>query len=418
MKIVEAADLDLSAYIRAGDMVTWGQASAEPQTLVETLIEQRHDLGGVDAFVGLSLSGLLKPEHCDAIRPVSYGALGTTRALQAVGKLRLIPAHYSTLPHLMRSGALPVDVALVQLSPPGPDGSHSLGFCADLMQAALDRARVVIAEINDRVPWTRMGKPFDASRVDVAIEVSRPVADREPPVPGDVERRVAEHVAGVIRDGATLQYGVGAIPAAIFEALRSHRDLGLHTGLLTEDVIDLYECGAMTNARKPVHTGIGVGSLVIGGERVRRFLHDNPELELHPVEVTHNPTILGRIDNLVAINSAVEVDLYGQVNAERLGDRHVGAIGGQVDFMHAGAVAENGLSIIAMPSSSGKSGASRIVSRLNSPAVTTARADVDMVVTEHGVADLRGKTEDEVSAALIAIAPPEHRDALRASWTG
>ena len=316
IRIVEADKLNLADHIRPGDAITWGQASAEPLDLIDLLIEQRADIGKVSAFVGLALTSTLKPEHTDYISLSSYGALGTGK-LVAAGVLNLIPCHYSAVPNLMDSGRLPVDVVFVQLSPPGPDGTHSLGFCNDFMKNAINQARLVIAEINSHVPWSRMDAPLDESRIDFAIESDRVPPTAQVPEPGDIDRQIAANVAGVIEDGATLQYGVGAIPAAILKALGGHRDLGLHSGLVTEELIDLVESGVITNARKKVHTGVSVGAIAIGGPRLKDFLHDNPEFEMHPSSTTHGPATLSQIDNIVAMNSALEVDLYGQVNAEQ-----------------------------------------------------------------------------------------------------
>jgi acyl-CoA hydrolase len=415
IRIVEHQDLDLSQYIQPGDTVTWGQASSEPLSLIELLIEQRAAIGKVNAFIGLSLSRTLQPEHTDFISLSSYGALGTNGKLAAAGVLNFIPCHYSSVPNLIDSGRLPIDVLFVQVSPPGPDGTHSLGFCNDYLKNAMRKARVVIAEINNHVPWSHMDAPLEEDRIDFAV-----ISDREPPTiqvpePGEVEQAIAQHVASVIEDGATLQYGVGSIPAAILKALGGHKDLGLHSGLVTEELIDLVETGVITNSRKTIFQGISVGAIAIGGPRLKNFLHDNAAFQMHPSSTTHGPAFLGQIDNLVAMNSALEVDIYGQVNAEQVGDRYLGAIGGQVDYMHAATTAANGISLIAMPSTSGKAGNSRIVPQISGPFITTARTDVDMVITEHGIADLRGKTLPQRATALIDIAPPDHRDNLTAN---
>jgi len=413
IKTIAADRLDLAEHLRPGDMITWGQASAEPLDLIDKLIEQRAAIGKVSAFVGLPLADILQPQHSDYITIVSYGALGTNARLQKAGALELLPCHYSALPMLMASGRLAIDVVFVQISPPGPDGTHSLGFCNDFLPAAMGRARLVIAEINAHVPWTRLDAPLDPGLVDFAIESDRLPANLVNPAPREAEQKIAAHIAGVVEDGATLQYGIGAIPAALLQALGGHKDLGLHSGLITEDVIDLVEAGVITNARKATHPGVSIGAITIGGKRLRDFLHDNPAVELHPSTTTHGPATLSQIDNLVALNAALEVDLYGQINAEQVGDRYIGAIGGQVDFMHAATTAANGLSIIAMPATLGKSGAGRIVERLGGPLVTTCRTDVDMVVTEFGIADLRGKTLRQRAQSLVNIALPDHHARLQ-----
>ncbi|MGO1121079.1 acetyl-CoA hydrolase/transferase family protein [Rhodovibrionaceae bacterium A322] len=412
IRIVEAETLNLANHIRPGDSLIWGQGSGEPLALVEALVAQRQEIGQVRAFVGLSLSQSLLPEHCDSISPFSYGALGTCGALRKAGKLDLLPCHYSSVPNLIAQGQLPIDVVFVQISPPGPDGSHSLGFCNDVLPEAMKKARVVIAEINERVPWSHQDVRLDESLIDFAIWSDRDLPPVRVPKPGPVDQAIAGHIAARISDGDTLQYGVGAIPAAILKALSGHRDLGVHSGLLTEEIIDLIESGVVTNAQKGIHAGKSIGAVCVGGERLSRFMHNNPDIELHQIRSTHGAATLSQLDNLIAINSALEVDLFGQINAEQVGNRYLGAIGGQVDFMHAATTASQGLSIIALPASQGKSGRSRIVSQLSGPFVTTCRADVDLVVTEHGVADLRGKTLDARASSLINIAPPDQREAL------
>jgi len=416
IKIISENTLDLSEHIRPGDLVTWGQASGEPLTLVDKLLEQRAAIGKFKAFVGLSLTGNIKPEHADFISCISYGALGSNAKLAAAGALEFIPCHYSSVPTIIRQGQLPIDVVLVQISPPGPDGTHSLGFCNDYLPIAMRRARLVIAEINENVPWSRMETPLDEDQIDFAIVTDRETASMQVPEPREVEQQIAQHVASVVEDGTTLQWGVGSIPSALLKAMSGHRRMGVHSGLITEDLIDLVECGAVTNENKGVHRGISVGAIAIGGPRLRDFMHDNPDFQIHESTVTHGTPTLGQIDNLIALNSALEVDLFGQVNAEQVGDRYLGAIGGQVDFMHAATVAANGLSIIAMPASLGKSGASRITTRLNGPFVTTCRTDVDMVITEFGIADLRGKTLNQRARSLIEIALPDQRDQLKHSF--
>ncbi|MEX2520051.1 MAG: acetyl-CoA hydrolase/transferase C-terminal domain-containing protein [Paracoccaceae bacterium] len=407
-----SAPFEPARFIRAGDGLIWGQACAEPVSLVSAVARDRALIGPVSAFVGLSLSDALAPEHTDVISVSSYGAMGTTARLMKAGALAIRPCLYSALPGLIETGAIPADVVLIQVSPPGPDGTHSLGMCADLLPAAMRRARVVIAEINSNVPWTRMAAPLDESRIAFTTISDAPLPELAPRPPGEVERRIAAHAAAEIPERATLQYGIGAVPVAILDALGGHRDLGIHSGLATDQLVDLVEAGAVTNARKRTHAGISIVGTVIGGAKIRRFLHDNPAVELHPIESTHGPAALAALGNLVAINSALEVDIRGQANAEVAGARYLGGIGGQVDYMTAASSQAQGISIIAMPSTDAKSGRSRIVSTLEGRLVTTSRAAVDMVITEHGAADLRGATEAGAARALIAIAAPEHREAL------
>lgn len=410
---IPTSNLRLADYIRPGDLVTWGQAMAQPLELISQYTEQRHEIGSTRAFVGLTMGNILQEEHTDRITLISYGALGTLGGLFAKGLIDLVPCRYSTLPRLITAGQLRPDVVFVQVSPPGPDGTHSLGWCNDILPVAMQHARVVLAEINPNVPWVRMDTPLEEGRIAAAIHSSHSLPEFSSPAPGPLETALACHLVQHLPDGATLQYGIGAIPSAILNALKGHRDLGLHSGLVTDEIVDLVECGALTNTRKKYLPGVSVGAVAIGGPRLADFMSDNPAYLSCQTGITHGAAALAQIDSLVAINSALEVDLLGQVNAEQIGSRYLGAIGGQPDFMHAATFAENGLSIIALPSTSGRDASkSRIVERLNGPQVTTARYDIDMVVTEHGAADLRGLTLTERAKALAAIADPAHRDTL------
>jgi len=416
LKIVNHDTLDLSTHIRGGDRITWGQGTGEPLKLMELLVAQRAAIGGVKVFLGTSFVDTFRPEHFDHIHLSSYGALGTNAKFALTGEMDLLPCHYSAVPNLIASGQFPIDVVFVQISPPGPDGTHSFGFCNDYLPIAMSRARVVIAEINPNVPWAYQDVPFNEDRVTLAIETDDPIAPYEPVEPGVVEIQIARHIASRIEDGATIQYGIGGIPPAVLKALEGHRDLGLHSGLVSDEAVDLIQAGVITNARKPIHAGKSVGAVAFGSDKFKNFVHANPDFEMHQSTSTHGAATLSQITNLVSVNSALEVDLYGQVNAEQIGTKYLGAIGGQVDFMHAASTHSDGLSIIAMPASLGKSGRGRITDKLSGPLVTTARADVDLVITEFGIADLRGKTMGGRARALIDIASPEHRDRLVASW--
>ncbi len=404
--------LKLADHIKPGSAVTWGQGSGEALTLLEKLIEERADIGGLEAFVGLSLSGALQVKHTDFIKPYSYGALGTNQRLKQADVLSLYPCNYSAVCGHIRSGRFAVDTVFVQVSPPGPDGSHSLGYCSDFQPVSMNRASLVIAEINHNVPWTYMDAPLDEDRIDYAIETDHPIPDIPAKTPSTSETQIAANVGDLVPEGATLQYGIGALPGAIVKALSGHRNLGLHTGIISEDIIGLVQSGALNNSRKAVYPGLSIGTFCIGGKKLQQFLHCNESFQLHPASSTHSPVNLSRLDNLVAINSALEVDLFGQVNAEQIGDNYLGAIGGQVDFMHAAATSEHGLAIIALPAIS-SSGQSRIVAKLNGPYVTTGRSDVDIVVTEFGVADLRGRSSHQRGLLLCDIAAPEYREKLK-----
>lgn len=398
--------IDLAPYVHAGDGVWWGQAGAEPLPLVGSLLDQLDTIGPVRAFSGLSLNRRLR-ELPDGLTLTSYGAMGELRAAGRAGRLEVVPGHYSTLPRLFAERRLPGDVGLVQVSPPGPDGLHSLGIGADYAVTAVRHSRVLVAEVNQQMPVTRGTPGIPPEHFVAVVETDRPipvVPDRDP---DPVDKAIAAHVASLIDDGDTLQLGVGSLPRAITDALAGHADLGIHSGMITDGVLRLVEKGVVTGSRKEIDPGIVVTGTAIGSAELYGGITEAP-VEFRGAEYTHAPGVLARLGRLVAINAALEVDLTGQVGAEVVGGRYLGGIGGQADF--SGAAARTGArSIIALRST--VNGASTIVPALQGP-VTTTRADVDVVVTEYGVAWLRGVSLPERPARLAAIAAPEHRDRL------
>jgi acyl-CoA hydrolase len=367
-------------------------------------------LGPLHVFVGSAFAETIRPEHADMLRVSSYGTLGTTRQLAAAGALDIIPCHVSCLGPAIRRGEIRCDVAIVQLSPPGPNGKPSLGPINDYIRAAMEKAPIILAEVNDQLPWTFGPEPPGLERIVLTVRTSRDVVEAPTRAPSGVERSIASHAAGIIGDGATLQVGIGGTIDALLQCLRGRRELGIHSGTMSDGVLDLIESGVVTNARKPIDAGISVTASLFGGKRLFQFADRNPAVAVHPYEYTHSPATLARISNLVAINSAVEIDLTGQVNAEVGGERYIGAVGGQVDFMHAATRASGGCSIIALPSTFGRDRMSRIRVRVDT--VTCARSEVDFVVTEHGHADLRGQALRERARRLIAIADPAAQDDL------
>ena len=413
--ILSQDEFRLSDHIKPGSFVTWGQGSGEPLGLVEKLMDERREVGRVSAFVGLSISGKLRPEHADFVTPYSFGALGTTSRLEKAGILNLIPCNYSSICGNIRNRRIRVDTVFVQLSPAGPDGSHSLGFCNDFLPAAIGVANLVIGEINPNVPWTNADHRLDENQIDIITQTDYPLVEISAKEASDAQSLIGANVADLVRENSTLQYGIGALPGAILKALSGHRNLGLHTGVIGEEVIDLIQSGAINNSRKAIDTGISVGAFCVGNNRLGNFLHCNDAFAIHRATSTHSSKNLAQLDNLVAINSALEVDLFGQVNTEQIDSRYIGAIGGQVDFMHAATINENGLSIIAMSAIS-PNGQSRIVAKLSGPCVTTSRGDVEVVVTEFGIADLRGRTLRERGLLISDIAAPQFREQLRSDF--
>lgn len=408
---MDAAPLDLSRFLRRGDRIVWGQACGEPTTLVEALIAQAEGIGQLSAFAATSFSGLLDVAAADKIDLSSMGAIGELRALTAAHKLAIVPCHVSQVGSLIAQGRIGCDVAFVQVSPPDEHGNHSYGLIGDFVHEAVSKARVVIAEINERVPFTHGDVALPAERIDVAINVARePVQLRPAPI-GETDLAIARIVAGYIDDGAVLQVGIGAVPDAILRLLHDRRDLGVHSGMIGDALVDLVEAGVVTNARKPFDTGVSVTTALIGTKRIYDFADRNPRLAVRSSAYTHDPGLMARLRGLVTINSAIEVDLTGQVNAEQSGEHYLGGTGGQVDFVRAGHRSLGGRSIIALPATAKGGKVSRITAALSGP-VTTARSDVDIIATEHGAAELKGQTLAERARRLVAIAHPSFREEL------
>jgi acyl-CoA hydrolase len=411
--VCDASDLDLRRFLRRGDRIVIGQACGEPTTLVEALIEQGRDIGGLSAFIATSFSGLLTPAATDAFAVSSMGAIGALRALAKEYRLRVIPCHVSQIGPLIEAGIIGCDVAFVQVSPPDANGDHSFGLTSDHVQAAVATARVVIAEVNERVPCTH-GELLPAARIDCAVHVSRPPVTVPSAKISASDDAIAKYGAAYIEDGSVIQTGIGAVPDAILRLLGDRRDLGMHSGMLGDGLVDLVEAGAVTNARKPIDRGVSVGGALIGTERLYEFAHRNPRIRMCTTSYTHDAAVLGQLDGLVTINSALEVDLTGQVNAEQSGSAYLGGTGGQVDFVRAGARSPGGHAVIALRATAKGGTLSRITATLSGP-VTTARSDVDVIVTEFGAAELRGQTLAERTRRLIAIAHPDFQEELAAA---
>jgi acyl-CoA hydrolase len=409
-----ATRIDLRPLVTAGDGVWWGQAGAEATPLVDALLDQVGDIGPIRAFCGLSFNRRLARDLPKEITLLSYGALGELRSAGQAGRLEVVPAHYSALPRLFAERLLPADIGLVQVSPPGPDGLCSLGIGADYSADAAGHSRMLIAEINHRMPATRGTPGIPLDRFAAVLETDRPLPEAPGRTPDEIDAAIAGHVASLVEDGDTIQTGVGALPAAILDGLSGHQDLGFHSGMLTDGVLRLVGQGVITGRRKEIDAGLVVTGIAIGSAGLYARLDEMP-VEFRPASYTHSARVLARFSRLVAINSALEVDLTGQVGAEVVRGRYLGGVGGQADF--SGAAARTGArSIIALRSRAGEE--STIVAALRDGPVTTARADVDVVVTEHGVAHLRGCALSERAGRLATIAAPEHRDKLLQSLKG
>ncbi|MDE1184777.1 acetyl-CoA hydrolase/transferase C-terminal domain-containing protein [Paraburkholderia sp.] len=404
-RTVDASQLQIAACVRPGDVVAWGQCGAEPLTLTQALIAARQQVGErFGVFIGVQWSDTVRPEHADSIDIVSYTGGGTNRALSEAGVLQILPTHYSQF-----ARSVHVDVLLVQVAPADRDGHYSLSIAHEYLLPYLDSARVVIAEVNACAPWTYGSRTLTARDFDLLVHTERAPMTLDRAQASATDAKIATHAATLVEDGATLQFGMGALPEAILAALSERRDLGMHSGTFGDAAADLMERGVITNARKSIDTGVSVAGVMMGGERAYRYAHRNPRVQFRGTSYTHDIDVLGRIDRFVAINSALEVDLTGQVNAESANGRYLGGVGGGVDFLRGAARSRGGVPIVALPATT-RNG-SRIVSRLNGP-VSTPRSDAGVIVTEYGIADLRGLSLSQRVRKMIDVAAPHLRATL------
>jgi len=409
VKVIDG-DLDLAEFLRPGDRIVLGNACGEPVTLAGALLAQAAGIGGLSAFIATSFSGLFTPEATAGLEVLSMGAIGALRTLARAGRLGVIPCHLGQVGPMITAGLIGCDVAFVQVSAADKEGNYSLGLVSDHVRAAVGRARVVVAEVNDQVPFT-YGERLAAAEIDYAVPVSCPPVEVPPAAASGTDEAIAKHAADYVEDGSVLQVGIGALPDAILRLLGDRRDLGVHSGMASDGMADLTEAGVITNARKPMDRGVSVTGNLIGSRRLHQFAHRNPGIRMCDTSYTHEPAVLARLDKLVTVNSAVEVDLTGQVNAEQAGSSYLGGTGGQVDFVRAGARSPGGHAIIALPATARDGTVSRITARLSGP-VTTARSEVDVIVTEFGAAELKGRTLAERARRLAAITHPAFRDDL------
>jgi 4-hydroxybutyrate CoA-transferase len=392
--------------------------AATPTTLLAALAARAPDLTGVTT-VGLHLEGpspYLEPAMAGHIRHRALFIGPNAREAVNEGRADYVPIFLSDIPQLFSRRILPLDAAFINVTPPDAHGFCSLGTSVDATLAAVQSARTVVAQLNPLMPRTLGDSFVHVDQIDLAVEVSQPPHEHPVATIGDVERQIGEHVADLVPDGATLQLGIGAIPAAVGVALRGKRDLGVHTELFTDTVVDLVEAGALTGEAKEINRGKIVSAFVLGTSRLYRFIDDNPMVEMRPVDYTNDTAVIRRFRRMVAVNSAIEVDLSGQVVADSIGSRLYSGVGGQMDFIRGAALAEEGRAIIALPSTAAGGSASRIVSSLRAGAgVVTTRAHVRTVVTEWGVAELFGRSLAERAHALITIAHPDFREQLAAA---
>lgn len=400
--------------IQSGHRIYLHSVAAAPQTLIKEMVRQAGRLQDVE-IVHLHTEGpapYAEPQYANSFRVNCLFIGGNMRKAVQEGRADYTPVFLSEIPHLFRSNILDIDVALINVSPPDKHGFCSLGVTVEAAHEALLSAEIVIAQINPNMPRTHGDALVHMNRLTYMVEVDDPIFEVQPPELGEVEQAIGRHVASLVDDGATLQMGIGAIPDAVLHELHSHKDLGVHTEMFSDGLIPLLEKGVVNGRRKTVHPNKIVATFVMGTKKVYEFIDDNPMVAMLDVAYVNNPTVIQRNPKMTAINSAIEVDLSGQVCADSIGTAPYSGVGGQVDFMRGSALSRGGKPIIALPSRTAK-GVSRIATILKPGAgVVTSRAHVHYVVTEHGIAYLHGKTLRERAETLIHIAHPDERERL------
>lgn len=400
--------------IKSGDRVVVEHACGEPIYLVDKMVENAKAYKDVEIvhMVAMGKGAYCAPEMAEHFRHNSLFVGGSTRKAVESGQGDFTPCFFSEIPRLFQT-TLPVDVALINVTPPDENGNVSMGVSCDYTAEAVKQAKTVIAQVNPSMPFTYGATVIPVTDIDVFVEHDEPLIELGTPNIGDVEKAIGEHCASLVPDGATLQLGIGAIPDAVLLFLKDKKDLGIHSEMFSDGVVELVEAGVITNAKKTLKPGKFVVTFLMGTKRLYDFVNKNPNVDMQPVDYVNNPFIASQNDNLISINSAVQVDLMGQVCSESVGLKQISGVGGQVDFIRSASASKGGVSILAFPSTAAKGTVSKIVPFLDHGAtVTTSRTDVDYVVTEFGIAHLRGETLRTRAKNLIKITHPDFRPGL------
>ena len=400
--------------VKSKDRVVFGHAAGEPIVLVDELVQQKERLQDVEIvhMVPLRECKYCLPEMGPHFRHNSLFAGAGTRQAIKEGRADYTPTFFSEIPRLFKDKILPVDVALIQLAPPDDQGYMSFGISVDYTLQAVKSSKIVIAEVNAQMPST-YGPKVHVSDIDFIVESDRPLIEIPLPKITPIEEKIGNYIADLVPDRANLQLGIGGIPDAALKFLVGKKDLGIHTEMFSDGVVELYEKGIITNEYNNLHPGKFIATFLMGTNHLYKFVDKNPIVEMHPVDYTNNILIAGKVEKLISINSALQIDLFGQVCADTLGTQQYSGVGGQVDFVRASSVSPGGKSIIALSSTNKAETITRIVAKLNEgTCVTTSRNDVHYVVTEYGIANLRGITIRERAKRLIEIAHPKFREQL------
>lgn len=400
--------------VKKGDNIFIHTAAAAPQKLVQALTDRHSDLSDITIY-HLHTEGIapyVNPEYKDVFRTKAFFVGKNVRHALETGEADYIPVFLSEIPHFFNRGIINLNVALVNVSPPDKHGYCSLGVSVDASRAAVMNADTVIAQINPHMPRTHGDGIIHSSHIDIGVEVNDPLPEAHSAELSESELSIGKHCAGLVEDGSTLQMGIGSIPDAVLASLQNHKDLGVHTEMFSDGLIDLLEKGIVNNSKKRIHPNRTVASFLFGSRRLYDFVDDNPNIAMLDCAYVNDTAVIRRNPNVVAINSAIEVDLTGQVCADSIGTRQYSGVGGQMDFIRGASLSPGGKPIIALPSST-RRGESRIVPFLKQGAgVVTTRAHVQYVVTEYGIADLYGKALRERARALIEICHPNSREDL------
>lgn len=400
--------------IKSKDNVYIHTAGAAPQTLINAMVARSGELSNVNIY-HLHTDGeapYVREEYKGIFEANSLFIGHNVRKATQEGRANFIPCFLSEIPSLFRKEIIPIDVALIQVSPPDRHGFCSLGVSVDATKAAMEMASHVVAQVNEQMPRTHGDGLIHMSKIDAFVEVDEPLNETILPESTDVEDKIGQHIAGMIEDRSTLQMGIGTIPNSVLSKLTNHKDLGIHTEMFSDGVIPLVEKGVINGKYKKIHPGKIISGFVIGSKKVYDFIDDNPMVNLLDIAYVNDVSVIKRNPKQISINSAIEVDITGQVSADSIGTRFYSGVGGQMDFIRGASLSEGGKPIIALPSSTSR-GQTKIVPILKPGAgVVTTRAHVHYVVTEWGVADLYGKTIKQRIKAMIDISHPDHRESI------
>lgn len=404
--------------IKSGQRVVVAHACGEPSIILDALVANAAQYENVEIIhmVAMGKAAYCQPQYDKNFHHNAFFLGGSTRAAAAEGRVDFTPVYFSEIPSLLREDLRP-NVTLLQCSPPDAHGYVSLGVSVDYTKPAAEASDLVIAQVNQNMPRTLGDSFLHVTQIGCLVEADTPVIELAPPKIGDVERAIGENVASLVRDGDTLQLGIGAIPDAVLLFLKEKNDLGIHTEMFSDGVVELVEAGVITNKAKTLHRGQSVATFLMGTRRLYDYVNNNPAVAMYPVDYVNDPYVIGQNDNLVSINSCVQVDIMGQVVSTSAGLRQISGVGGQVDFVRGANLSKGGRAIMAMPSTTGKGKISKIVPFLDQgSAVTTTRNEVNYVITEYGIAKLKGKSLRQRAETLIRIAHPDFRDELTAEF--